>query len=279
MCSVFSPWEHGHPVNKLFLFLNINSISTYDMSVGICLSKTMSSSRPSLIDMCIWVSQGRFFWHYNWMQNKLWGLALVLLYVINHLLLCIWITLLQRRRLLQAHQGTGWGKGRTEPRRKACEQPWAQGLSSPGLEGAQVENVGLIKPKTHKESAQGQKLTPRSKPLLASAPLFLLHLCSEQPRSIQTSPLPQTGCLEIFCILKALGVMGGKQPSILGNRLLTWEMAFLGEVAHGSHSKGVLGFPGETWGSLWETTHSVPLRPPHCATAHAVGGCFCGTKS
>lgn len=40
--------------------------------------------------------------------------------------------------------------------------------------------------------------------------------------------------------------MGSKQPSVLVNRLLTQEMAYLAEVARGCHGKGVLGFPDET---------------------------------
>lgn len=204
------------------------------------------------------MGQPRLFGSYNWTQFRLWGPASMLLYVINHLLSCIWTSLLQRRRPLQAYQGTSWGEGRADLRRKACKWPWTQGFCFSGLEGTHVENGGLAKWKTHKESAQGQKLAPGFKTLLAFALLLLLYLCSKQPSWGQTSPLLQTGRLEIFWIPKALGVMGDKQPSILGSQLLTWVTADHAEVVV-PIGKVSWVFPDESWGSPLETTCSVPL--------------------
>lgn len=64
------------------------------------------------------------------------------------------------------------GNGRVELMRKVFEWFWVQGLTSPGLEGAWLENVGLAKWKAHKELVWGQKKPPgfktNFKPMVSS---------------------------------------------------------------------------------------------------------------
>lgn len=200
--------------------------------------------------MCIWVSQGRLSGslYYNWMQYKLWGPTSVLLYVINHVLPCIWITLLQRRRLLQTCQGTGWGKGRAELRRKACKWPWAQRP----LPWAGGSTGGKCWPDQIK-TTQGVSLRTETAFSLQNLPCLCSAVSPVSPpwaaNSSSNKLFSPNSVPRDFLNPKGLGSDGWQTTFNIRQQAFT-----LKYVAQGSHSKYVSGFPGERRGSPWETT-------------------------
>lgn len=82
------------------------------------------------------------------------------LFVVYNLLPSIWITLLQRQRLLQACQGTGWGKGRDRAKERGMQVAMGTKTLLPWAE----ESMGEIRQpnpiKSTKGVSPGQKLAP-----------------------------------------------------------------------------------------------------------------------